>query len=267
MAATNLAYAPVVVEERSNIIPFKIVEVSPKPKPKSAKSREYKGCPKKAGKSSEVYAFRTNEEIKAMIDVFDKQIKDATDAHHKKIASRNKLLFIVGINIGLRASDLTDLKYEFFFDKNKNGTLKFKEFYTLQPKKQRNSKKFVKLFFNETIKKAVTDYIKEYPIMSLDDYVFASAEGNGAITPSTLWRIIKVAAKKAGIEKNIGSHSLRKSWAYAVYNNAADKNNALVTLMYCFNHSNTAITAKYIGIIDDDIKSMYESVELGLEYI
>ena len=267
MAATNLAYAPVVAEERSNIIPFKIVEVSPKPKPKSAKSREYKGCPKKAGKSSEVYAFRTNEEIKAMVDVFDKQIKDATDAHHKKIASRNKLLFIVGINIGLRASDLTDLKYEFFFDKNKNGILKFKEFYTLQPKKQRNSKKFVKLFFNEAIKKAVTDYINEYPIMSLDDYVFASAEGNGAITPSTLWRIIKVAAKKAGIEQSIGSHSLRKTFGFWIWHEAEDKDKALIVLSQIFNHSDTSITRRYIGITNDEIKDAFYSIDLGMEYI
>jgi len=48
---------------------------------------------KVAGKNSEVYAFRTEEEIKAMIDIFDKRIADTPDEEKEKITCRNKLLY------------------------------------------------------------------------------------------------------------------------------------------------------------------------------
>ncbi len=78
---------------------------------------------KAAGKSSEVYAFRTEGEINAMAGVLDRHIKDAPDGDKKRIAERNKFLFLVSINIGLRASDLRMLKWDFFFNK-KGGDLK-----------------------------------------------------------------------------------------------------------------------------------------------
>ena len=61
------AFAPVIVEEKqqNNIIPFSIVMGTKGTKPKSPKARDNSGGLKPAGVSSEVYAFRTDEEIKA----------------------------------------------------------------------------------------------------------------------------------------------------------------------------------------------------------
>lgn len=221
-----------------------------------------------AGKSTEVYAFRTEEEIKAMIDVFDKHIEEATNENQRQVACRNKMMFVVGLNIGIRVSDLSTLRYSFFFDKKPNGEYAFKKFYTLQPKKQRKTGKFVKLFFNQAVRVAIKKYIEEYPFSSLDDYLFASREGdNKPLETTSIWRIIKRTAKEAGIDKNIGSHSLRKTWAYHVWNNATDKNKALVMLMRCFNHSSATVTMRYIGIMDDEIENMYKSVDLGLDFL
>lgn len=265
---SNLAVAPELKSVPSNVVSFKVLKKAKEnPKPKSSKARVNTGGKKKAGVSSEVYAFRTEEEIKAMIDVFDYRIESSTDEHHRHLAYRNKLLFVVGINTGLRASDLVTLRYSFFYDQNDDGTLKFKEFYTLQPKKQRKAKKFVKLFFNNAVKKALNSYIERYPFESVDDYVFASAEGDGAIIPSSLWRIIKRAAKEAHIEQPIGSHSLRKSFGFWIWHEAEDKDKALVILSQIFQHSNVQVTRKYIGITNDEIKDAYESLDLGLDFL
>lgn len=263
------AFAPVIVEEKqqNNIIPFSIVMGTKDTKPKSPKARDNSGGLKPAGVSSEVYAFRTDEEIKAMIDVFDKHINEAADEHHRKIASRNKLLFVVGINVGLRASDLITLKWSFFLDSVGDGEYKFKDFYTLQPKKTRNQKKFVKLFFNNTVKKVIVDYLNEFPTDNLNEYMFKSREGDGAIAATTLWRIIKNAAKEAGINQNIGSHSLRKTWGRFCFENAEDKTRALVLLQKAFNHSSQDVTLHYLGLLDDDIQDMYESVNIGYDFI
>lgn len=54
---------------------------------------------KVAGVSSEVYPFATEEEIKSMIDVFNKRIEYATNDNQRQIACRNKMLFLIGINL------------------------------------------------------------------------------------------------------------------------------------------------------------------------
>lgn len=268
------ALAPVIVEENtkqySNIISFdaaRSILDAKKAQPKSPKARAYNGGGAVVGKSSEVYPFRTKDEIKAMIDVFDKHIMDATDEHHRQLASRNKLLFLVGINVGLRASDLVTLQWSFFLNGMSDGEYDFKEFYTLQPKKTRKQKKFVKLFFNNTVKRAITEYLNEFPTENIDDYLFESREGEGAITTKTMWRIIKNSAKEAGLSDNYGSHSLRKSFGFWAWHNAEDKDRALVILSQIFNHSSVMTTRKYIGIMDDEMKDVFNSVELGLDFI
>lgn len=216
-----------------------------------------------SGVSSEVYPFTTEEEIKAMIDVFNKRIDEAETDTQKQISCRNKMMFLIGINIGIRASDLTSLRYSFFI--NNDGT--FKDFYTLQPKKTRKTGKFVKLYFNQVVKKAITDYIKEYPVEDMDEYLFKSRKGNSSITEHALWDILNKAAIEAGIEKNIGSHSLRKTFGRFVFHNAEDKNKALVILQTIFNHSSPAVTSRYIGLTDDEVSNVFNSLDLGLDYI
>ena len=218
---------------------------------------------KVAGESSEVYPFTTEEEIKAMLDVFSKRIDEAPDENKRQIAARNKMLFLIGINVGLRASDLCGLKWSFFF--NNDG--EFKEFYTLMPKKTRKQKKFVKIFLNQAVKKAIEIYVNDYPIEDLNDYLFKSRKGDKCITEISLGRIIKDAAQEANIKKNICSHSLRKTWAYTIWHNAKDKSKALVMLQQCLNHSDSITTMRYIGIMDEEKKDMYESIDLGLDYM
>ena len=250
----------------NNIIGFKILEGGlSKKRVKLNKdgSVDQRHCNKVAGVSSEVYAFTSEEEIKAMIDVFDKRIEEAPDENKRMIASRNKMLFLIGINLGIRASDLCGLKYSFFI--NKDGT--FKEFYSLQPKKTRKTGKFVKLYFNQTVVKAITNYIKEYPVEDMNEYLFKSREGDSHITTIHLGRIIKTAAAEAGIDRNINSHSLRKSFGYHVWHNAEDKEKSLIILQTIFNHSSPMMTKKYIGLMDDEIEDVFQDLNLGGDFI
>ena len=218
---------------------------------------------KVAGVSSEVYPFTSEAEIKAMIDVFNKRIDEALDEDKKWIACRNKMLFLIGINLGIRASDLCELKYSFFM--NNDGT--FKDFYSLQPKKTKKTGKFVKLYFNETVKKAITEYQEKYPMKNVDEYLFKSREGDSHITSIHLGKIIKDTAKEAGITKNICSHSLRKTFGYHAWHSAEDKEKSLVVLQTIFNHSSLMMTKKYIGLMDNEIEDVFNELNLGLDYM
>ena len=101
----------------------------------------------------------------------------------------------------------------------------------------------------------------------MNDYLFASRKGDEPIVVQSLCRIIKDTAIEAGIKQNIGSHSLRKTWGFWCFHEAEDKNKALVILQRCFNHSSTQVTMKYIGLMDDEISDMYNSIELGFDMI
>ena len=87
-----------------------------------------------SGVSSTVYPFDV-EEIKAVIGVLNGRINEATNDNQKQIACRNKMLFLIGVNVGLRASDLMQLRWSYFY----KDDMTFKEFYVLQPKKTRKT--------------------------------------------------------------------------------------------------------------------------------
>lgn len=217
----------------------------------------YRKGKKRKGVSSEVFPFKTDGEIKAMLDVFNKRTESVLPAS-KWLTERDKLLFIIGINIGIRASDLCCITWNFFYDLKGE----FREGYTIQPKKTRN--KFVKLFFNNAVKSAVESYVEKFPITCFDDYVFRSQKGSH-INERTICDIIKRTAQEAGIKQNIGSHSLRKTFGFHVWHNAKNKDKALVLLQRAFNHSSTVVTLEYIGVTDDEIEELYNTIDLGLE--
>ncbi len=218
---------------------------------------------KVAGVSSEVYPFISEEEIKSMIDVFDKRIKEAPDENKKQIACRNKMLFLIGINLSLRISDLITLRWNFFL----KDDMTFRDYYKIQPKKTKKTGKFVTLYFNEVVRKSIMEYIEMYPIKNMDDFVFKSRKGNGAVSEKGVWKIVVDASAEAGLEGNYGTHSLRKTFGYHVWHNAEDKEKALVMLMTIFNHSSVAITKKYIGIMNEEIEDVFNSLNLGLDLI
>lgn len=218
---------------------------------------------KVAGVSSEVYPFATEEEIKSMVNVFNKRIDNATNDSQKQIACRNKMLFLIGINLSLRISDLVTLKWNFFF----KDDMTFRDSYKIQPKKTRKTGKFVTLYFNEVVKRAILEYIEQYPIEDMECYVFKSREGTGAVLERSVWKIIVDAAKEAGIEHNVGTHSLRKTFGYHVWHNADDKEKALVMLMVIFNHASVATTKKYIGIMNEEVEDIFNGLNLGLDML
>lgn len=253
-------------ERTDNVIQLKVLDGKLSVKPKVKYNKDGSVCKvhpnKVAGVSSEVYGF-TDEEIKLMISAFNKHIEESTNENQKMIAYRNKILFLIGINLSLRISDLTMLKWNFFL----KDDMSFRNFYKIQPKKTRKTGKFVTLYFNDVIKKMINEYIEEYPIEDMNDFIFKSRKGNNPISERSVWKIIVDTANECGIEKNVGTHSLRKTFGYHIWHNAEDKEKALVMLMVIFNHSSIAITKKYIGIMNEEIEDVFNGLNLGIDYL
>ena len=93
------------------------------------------------------------------------------------------------------------------------------------------------------------DYIKG---MNDDRPLFLTIYGN-RLDRVQAYRIIQDACKQAGLEENIGTHTLRKTFRYHHYQKFKD----VVILQKIFNHSSPQVTLRYIGIEQDKIDKSY----------
>lgn len=162
---------------------------------------------------------------------------------------RDYCIFVVGINVGLRAGDLLSLKIRDVTD----GNTIF-DTVTIKEQKTGKTRNFA---LNKNAKEAIQLYINSLADYELNDYLFKSRKG-GHLGVRPLHHIIKTLTKDLGIKGNFGTHTLRKTMAYHRYIN----NVPLETLQKLLNHSSSAITLRYIGITQKVIIDCYNAVNL-----
>lgn len=181
----------------------------------------------------------------------DKKMIQRMKAILKSRNCRDYALFTLGINSGLRISDLLSLKVSDVLD----GKGKLKDRITLREKKTGKTKDFP---VGETAKRALKEYLSEKNL-DKEDYLFPSRKrGNGPISRVQAYRILNEAARLAGIEERIGTHTLRKTFGYHAYKMGLD----LSVIQKLMNHSSPAVTLAYIGITQDDLDNVYMSLNL-----
>lgn len=165
---------------------------------------------------------------------------------------RDYTLFVLGINMALRISDLLNLKWNDVLKDNKKT---FKEIHLIEQK----TKKERKIKLNKTSQKALREFLDSLDTYSVDDYIFKSRQGNmKPITRQQALNILKSSAKSVGIQDNVGTHTLRKTWGYHAWKNGF--NPALI--METLNHSNLSVTKRYLGIRQDDINDLYDKLNI-----
>ena len=161
---------------------------------------------------------------------------------------RDYLLFTLGINSGLRVSDLLKLEVADVLDEKG----RVKDRITVREKKTGKTKTFP---FSDTVIKAMKEYIVEtHPETAL----FPSRKGGGPITRQQAYRIINDAAKTVGIKDKIGTHTLRKTFGYHAYIAGVD----VTRIQSLLNHSSPKETLRYIGITQDELDDVYLNLNL-----
>lgn len=63
----------------------------------------------------------------------------------------------------------------------------------------------------------------------------------------------KRASRELGFDFNVNTHSMRKTFGYHAYEGGAD----IHYLQALFNHSNSHVTLRYIGVTKPSIRQMY----------
>lgn len=179
---------------------------------------------------------------------------------------RDNMLFIVGINFGLRVSDLLQLRFAQLI----NNDFTFKRTFPILEKKTKNTRKVRRnryITINDAVMDAVTIYL-EHNQCKLDDYMFKSESNRGSnqnkpMSRMSVDRILKEVAQSLSLENKMATHSMRKTFAYHQMLMSNNDPRKLLLLQKMFGHSSAAQTLDYIGITGEEIEAAYLELNLG----
>lgn len=163
------------------------------------------------------------------------------DEHRTRGGPEWYLLLVLGFNTGLRISDLVKLKV---------GQVRGREdFVVLEGKTQKERTVHLKWAARKKLDELLKDRKPEEFVLPSRQRAF----GTGIIRPISTQRaldIIKIIAERAEYEGHPGCHTMRKTFAWSVYD-ASGENLAL--LQKTLNHSSQASTMHYIGLDQKDV--------------
>ena len=154
--------------------------------------------------------------------------------------SRNQLLWIMGVNNGLRASDLVRIKVAQVEDLKVGDHIKVIE--------SKTGKENV-LVLNKMTHKALARYLNEVD-PDRDSYLFSSRKGNGHISSQTVGKMVKAWCQAINLKGMYGAHTLRKTWGY---HQRVTYGVGFELICTRYNHSNPSVTMRYLGIESKDV--------------
>ena len=164
---------------------------------------------------------------------------EAMKKYLKEKSDRNYILFVLGINSGLRISDILNLRVR---------DVKNKMTFVIIEKKTDKRKE---IQMTPVLRREIRKYVED---KENDEYLFRSREGiNKPISRSMAYKILRDAAEYVGLE-GIGTHTLRKTFGYHFYQKYKD----VVMLMDLFNHTEEKTTLRYIGVTQDALNEAME---------
>ncbi|MBA7522611.1 Tyrosine recombinase XerD [subsurface metagenome] len=171
----------------------------------------------------------------------------------RKKNPRDFLLFTLGINTGLRISDVLKLKVEDVKDR----TGEIKEYLDLNEKK---TKKQRLIYLNSEVRNALEYYFDKTGIYHLDRYLFISDKTkiNKPISRIRAWQLIQIWCREVGIKGNIGTHTLRKTAGYQMRIAGV----AIELIQEVLGHQSISMTKRYLGITDDEVTKVLKNFNL-----
>lgn len=175
-----------------------------------------------------------------------KDIK-AVEKYLKEHNERDYVIWVLGLNSGLRVSDIVGLNVSDVVDKTH---------ITIIEKKTQKRKSF---YINDKLKKVLKSFTKN---RNLDEPLFIGKQGR-RLNQRQVYRFLIDACNKIGIKSKVSTHTMRRTFGYHHYQQYKD----IVILQQIFNHSSPRITRMYLGITQDEIDFSYKNFELWIYYI
>lgn len=165
-------------------------------------------------------------------------------------SARDFLLFVVGINTGLKINELLELKVSDVLDGDGN----IKSFYLAKSDDLEQGRD---IYLNAKVKSALNDYLL-HAKLTTTDYLFLSTKNNNAISRQQAHRIIHDAVNSLDIKGKFGAGSMRKTFGFHAYK----KGVSISIIQKYFHHATSAETYKYLGITKDEMNPPIIDVNL-----
>ena len=152
----------------------------------------------------------------------------------KEKGDKYYILFRIGINVGLRVSDILLLKV---------SDVRAKTHVTIVEKKTGKVRRFL---IPNSLQKEIAEFIRSNN-MEDEEFLIQSRKGdNKPITRIQAYRVLNEIAKQIGLDE-VGTHTMRKTFGYHHY----QANKDVAILQSIFGHAAPSISLLYIGITDD----------------
>ena len=164
----------------------------------------------------------------------------------KKILSdkpRDLLLFTIGINNGLRAGDLLQIKFYQVKNLQVGDSISIIE--------NKTGKRNVLV-----INKPSYDVLQNFLAVTNkqdDDYLFTGRKGNSPITIPSLNRLIKAWTSAINLKGRYGTHTLRKTWGYL---QRTEFGVPIEKITQRYLHASPAVTMNYLGLQTQEVEDI-----------
>lgn len=219
-------------------------------------------CNKKENTDFETVTERASDPIKNLED-----IDRICNYFLEREQYRDYMLFVVGINFGLRYADLLRLRFCHIL----NEDMSFKESFDIVESKTaetRKKKKNRHVVINESVMDAIEIYLTHTDNVHLDDHMFPSHSNNGkyedrSIDRKSVYRIFQKAKKDLNLDFRFGVHTLRKTFAYHQMAMSNHDPRKLTLLQKMYGHSSINDTLRYIGLTNEEMEEAYLGLNLG----
>lgn len=174
---------------------------------------------------------------------------DVLSSFWGRFANRNKALFVLGTKSGFRIAELLSLRIG---DVVQAG--KIVDRVTVRRANMKKKMEGRTVLLHPDAKSALASWLtelKDIGYLAADDFIFQSRKGsNRPIGKVQAWKVIHGSALDAGVGGKVGTHSMRKTFANAVYEKLGRD---LVRTQKALGHRNINSTVSYLSFREEDI--------------
>jgi len=174
-------------------------------------------------------------------------------------ATRNRSLFMLGVSVGGRISELLQLTIG---DVYQNGQPVKDLLFQKDVVKGKENARMVPV--NADGRKAIALLIdwhqQQYGSLDTERPLFTSRKGGGmaAMTRGQAHKVLEAAFTQAGLNGKLATHSLRKSFAQRIYDGTGD----IYLVQELLGHQSIETTKKYLGISYQKLQRAVEMIEV-----
>ena len=187
------------------------------------------------------------------------EIRKVSDAFDGIFAIRNRNLFMLGVSVGGRISELLALKVN---DVWQNGKPVKDLLFDLNMVKGNEMSRAVPVNIDgrEAIESLITWQIELYGNVKPTRPLFPSRNGQGSqtMTRKAAHDVLKKTFEAAGLNGKLGTHSLRKSYAQRLY----EQTNDIYAVQEMLGHKSVITTQRYLGVNYTSVRKASEAMSV-----